>query len=190
MNHMGKLLGQACRLLLLFSVMTGLIYPFLITGLAQLVFPWRANGSLLFQEQHCIGSELLGQSFTDTRYFWGRPSATADFPYNALASGGSNWGPTNPDYIQAVRNRIIALGGHTPIPVDLVTASASGLDPHISVEAAYYQAVRIARVRHMSLNRIHLLIDQYTQPRLWRIIGDPLVSVLQLNIALDTMKEE
>ncbi len=177
----------------LLTILTGLLYPALITGIAQLIFPYRANGSLIMQNGKVVGSTLIGQQFDETKYFWGRLSATGDHPYNASASGGSNYGPTNPALQKQVSDRIVALkvadpGNPLPIPVDLVTASGSGLDPDISIAAARYQAARIARVRGFSVNRVETLIDQYTTGRTFGFLGEPRVNVLGLNLALDGLK--
>jgi K+-transporting ATPase ATPase C chain len=177
-------------MLALFTMITGLAYPVAVTGIAQLIFPYQANGSLMKRDGQEIGSELIGQAFTDPEYFWGRLSATAPLPYNAAASSGSNLGPTNPALQQAVQERIVALrsadpGNSLPIPVDLVTASASGLDPHISVAAALYQAPRVARARGLSADQVRLLVEQATEPRQLGIFGEPRVHVLKLNLALD-----
>jgi K+-transporting ATPase ATPase C chain len=179
--------------LALFTLLTGLAYPLAVTGMAQLIFPYQANGSLMQRNGQVTGSELIGQSFTDAKYFWGRPSATAVFPYNAAASSGSNLGPTNPALEQAVKARIEALqfadpGNEAPIPVDLVTASASGLDPHISVAAALYQAPRVARERSLSEAQVRLMIAQYTEAPQFGFLGEPRVNVLRLNLALDGLQ--
>jgi K+-transporting ATPase ATPase C chain len=179
--------------LALFTLLTGLAYPLAVTGMAQLIFPYQAKGSLMQRDGKVIGSELIGQSFTDAKYFWGRPSATVPFPYNAAASSGSNLGPTNPALEQAVKARIETLqsadpGNDVPIPVDLVTASASGLDPHISVAAALYQAPRVARERSMSEAQVRLLIAQYTEAPQFGFLGEPRVNVLMLNLALDGLQ--
>jgi len=179
--------------LALFTLLTGLAYPLAVTGMAQLIFPYQANGSLMQRDGKVIGSELIGQSFTDAKYFWGRPSATVPFPYNAAASSGSNLGPTNPTLEQAVMAQIETLqsadpGNEAPIPVDLVTASASGLDPHISVAAALYQAPRVARERSLSEAQVHLLIAQYTEAPQFGFLGEPRVNVLRLNLALDGLQ--
>ena len=179
--------------LALFTLLTGLAYPLAVTGMAQLIFPYQAKGSLMQRDGKVIGSELIGQSFTDAKYFWGRPSATVPFPYNAAASSGSNLGPTNPALEQAVKARIETLqsadpGNDAPIPVDLVTASASGLDPHISVAAALYQAPRVARERSLSEAHVRLLIAQYTEAPQFGFLGEPRVNVLRLNLALDGLQ--
>ena len=177
-------------LLAAFTVLTGLIYPLVVTAVAQLAFPHQANGSLIVQDGHRLGSELIGQQFDDPRYFWGRPSATPDCPYNAAAGSGRNWGPLNPALKAAVAQRIEALRRADPsnaaqIPVDLVTASASGLDPHLSPAAARYQTPRVARLRGLPPERVQALVAQCTEPRQWGFLGEPRVNVLQLNLALD-----
>jgi K+-transporting ATPase ATPase C chain len=177
-------------LLLFFALMTGLLYPAIVTALAQVIFPHQANGSLIAQNGQIIGSELIGQQFDDPGYFWGRPSATASFPYNAAASGGSNLGPTNSDLEKAVLERIELLraydpGNTQPIPVDLVTASASGLDPHISIAAAMIQVPRLARERGLSEEQVLGMVRQSTEYRQLGILGEPRVNVLILNLALD-----
>ncbi len=183
----------ALLILLVFTVLTGLIYPLVLTGLAQLFFPSQANGSLIIKNGQAVGSALIGQPFSAPDYFWGRPSATSPFPYNAAASSGSNLGPGNPALLEAVQARIAALkaadpGNTLPIPVDLVTASASGLDPDISVAAALYQLPRVARLRGLSESALLTLVNQYTQPRQLGFLGEPRVNVLQLNLALDALK--
>jgi len=183
-------LRPAITLLALLTVITGVIYPLTVTGLAQVLFPHRANGSLIAEDGQAVGSELIGQPFDDPRYFWGRLSATASFPYNAAASSGSNLGPLNPGLVEAAQARIDALhaadpDNTSPIPVDLVTASASGLDPHISVAAALYQAPRVARARGLSEEPVRSLVAQFTEGRQFGILGEPRVNVLELNLALD-----
>ncbi len=180
----------ALTMLLLMTVLTGLVYPLAVTGLAHVFFPDQANGSLIVREGKVIGSKLSGQYFDKPEYFWGRPSATSPFPYNAGASGGSNLGPTNPILIEAVKARIVALraadpGNDAPVPVDLVTSSGSGLDPHISPAAAQYQIRRVARVRGLDEAVVRDLVVQYTQGRQLGVLGEPRVNVLLLNLALD-----
>jgi K+-transporting ATPase ATPase C chain len=177
-------------MLLFLTVLTGLVYPLAVTGLAQLLFPDRANGSLIVRDGNVIGSKLIGQYFDKPEYFWGRPSVTAPFPYNAAASSGSNLGPTNPALIEAVRARVAALravdpDNGLPIPVDLVTASASGLDPHISPAAALYQLKRVSRARGIDEGTVRDLVARHTQGRQFGVLGEPRVNVLQLNLALD-----
>lgn len=188
-----KQLRPALITFALLTLITGVVYPLLVTGLAQAVFPHQANGSLIEQDGRLLGSALIGQSFDDPKYFWGRLSATSPNPYNAAASSGSNLGPSNPALVAAVKARIEALqsadpGNHAPIPVDLVTASASGLDPHISVAAAQVQARRVARVRGMGLDQVLALVNHYTEGRQFGFLGEPRVNVLQLNLALDGEK--
>ena len=184
------LIRPAIVLLALFTLLTGIAYPLAVTSLAQAVFPMQANGSLMGQEGRIVGSALIGQPFDDPRYFWGRPSATAPFPYNAAASSGSNLGPSNPALIEAVQARITALraadpGNDAPVPVDLVTASGSGLDPHISVAAALYQVSRVARVRGRDAEAVAQLVAQQAEGRQLGFLGEPRVNVLKLNLALD-----
>ena len=179
--------------LVLMMLLTGLAYPIAITGIAQLVFNHQANGSLIEQDGELLGSELIGQPFDDPKYFWGRPSATLPFPYNAAASSGSNLGPTNPILESTVKARVAALravdpGNNTPIPVDLVTASASGLDPHISISAANYQISRVALERGLSETQVIQLVQQYTHNRQLGFLGEPRVNILELNLALDRIK--
>ncbi len=191
---MKNLFRPALIILLLFTLLTGVIYPLAVTGIAQLVFPHQANGSLILKNGLVTGSELIGQQFSDPKYFWGRLSATSPNPYNAAASSGSNYGPTNPALFDEVKTRIAALkaadpGNTQPIPVDLVTSSGSGLDPNISVAAALYQLPRVARQRGLSEATVRNLVDQYTSGRTLGFIGEPRVNVLELNLALDLMKK-
>ena len=184
----------ALMTLLIFTVLTGLVYPLVVTGFAQLVFPHQANGSLIVQNRQATGSTLIGQAFDDPKYFWGRPSATAPYPYNASSSSGSNLGPTNPALLKAVKSRITALRAadstnNLPIPVDLVTASGSGLDPDISVAAALYQLPRVAKARGLSESAVRTLVDKYIQDRQLGFLGEPRVNVLELNLALDEIKK-
>ena len=187
---MTALLRPCLVLLGLLSALTGLVYPLVVTGLAQALFPRQANGSLVVRDGHPIGSALIGQPFDEDRYFWGRPSATAPVPYNAAASAGSNLGPGNPALREAIAGRLQRLhradpGNQAPVPVDLVTSSASGLDPHISPAAARYQAARVARVRGIPLAEVQALVDQHTDGRQFGILGEATVNVLALNRALD-----
>ncbi len=191
---MKNLFRPALIILLLFTLLTGVIYPLAVTGIAQLVFPHQANGSLILKNHQVIGSDLIGQQFSDPKYFWGRLSATSPNPYNAAASSGSNYGPTNPALFDEVKTRIAALkaadpGNTQPIPVDLVTSSGSGLDPNISVAAALYQLPRVARQRGLSEAAVRNLVDQFTSGRTLGFIGEPRVNVLELNLALDQMKK-
>jgi potassium-transporting ATPase KdpC subunit len=185
----GQLL-PALRMLVVLSVLTGVIYPYVVTGIAQLAFPLTANGSLISGDGKTLGSDLIGQPFDDPKYFWSRPSATSPQPYNAGASSGSNQGPRNPALADAVKDRIKALrdadpDNKAPVPVDLVTASGSGLDPDISVAAALYQLHRVAKARGMPEDKVRALVDQSTLGRTFGILGEPRVNVLELNLALD-----
>jgi potassium-transporting ATPase KdpC subunit len=189
----GALLRPAIVLFVLLTLLTGIVYPLLVTVLARLLFPAEAGGSLIQRDGRAVGSSLIGQNFADPGHFWGRPSATTPQPYNGTASNASNLGPLNAALTDAVKERIAALraadsGNPAPIPVDLVTASGSGLDPHISVAAADYQAVRVARVRALPLPRVQALIAEHTAGRLLGVIGEPRVNVLELNLALDALK--
>ncbi len=180
----------ALAMLFVLTLVTGVVYPLIVTGLAQTMFPHQANGSLILREGKVIGSELIGQHFDDPKYFWSRPSATSPFPYNAAASSGSNLGPTNPALIEAIKKRVAALraadpGNEAPVPGDLVTASGSGLDPHISPAAALYQADRVARTRGLEERQVRDLIARYTDGRQFGLLGEPRVNVLKLNLALD-----
>jgi potassium-transporting ATPase KdpC subunit len=183
----------ALTTLLILTVLTGLVYPLAVTGLAQLFFPDQANGSLILHEGKGVGSRLIGQPFDAPHYFWSRPSATSPFPYNAAASGGSNLGPTNPALIEVVKARVATLraadpGNDSPIPVDLVTASGSGLDPHISPAAALYQVKRVARARGLDESTVQTLVTQHTEGRQFGFLGEPRINVLELNLALDALK--
>lgn len=183
-------LRPAVVLLALLTLLTGVIYPFVVTVVAQVAFPAQANDSLIKKDGKAIGSTLIGQPFADPRYFWGRLSVTAPFPYNAAASSGSNYGPLNPDLLKLVQARIAALkaadpDNSQPIPVDLVTASGSGLDPDISPAAAEYQVARVARARGLAVSMVQQLVTQYTAGRDLGVLGEPRVNVLELNLALD-----
>jgi K+-transporting ATPase ATPase C chain len=174
------------------SVLTGLVYPFATTGLSKLVFPHQANGSLIEKDGKVVGSEWIGQAFSSPQYFWGRPSATSPMAYNAAASSGSNLGPTNSALADAVKGRVDALhqadpDNHALIPVDLISASGSGLDPHISPAAAQYQAPRVARLRNLPLADVQKMIDANTSRPTLGLLGEPVVNVLQLNLALDEL---
>jgi K+-transporting ATPase ATPase C chain len=179
---------QSVRMLLVMTVITGIAYPLLVTGISQVVFRDKANGSLIFQNNKIVGSSLIGQPFSDPKYFWGRASATSPMPYNGAASSGSNQGPTNPALKEAIEGRIKDHGGKTPIPVDLVTASGSGLDPHISPAAAEYQIARVAKARNMDQEKLKSLVAEHTQGRQLGFLGEPTVNVLELNLALDALK--
>ncbi|KQX89424.1 potassium-transporting ATPase subunit KdpC [Variovorax sp. Root473] len=189
-NNNGGIVRPALVLFALLSALTGLIYPAAVTGAAQALFPAQAAGSLVVRDGKPVGSALIGQNFSDPKHFWGRPSATAPQPYNASASGGSNQGPLNPALADAVKARVEALraadpGNTAPVPVDLVTASASGLDPDISPAAAHYQAARVARERGVPIDQVNALIAKNTQAPLWGVLGESRVNVLALNLALD-----
>jgi K+-transporting ATPase ATPase C chain len=181
----------------LLTIVTGVVYPLVVTGIAQVVFPHQANGSLIVRDGKFIGSELIGQAFDDPKYFWSRPSATSAFSNDASSSTGSNYGPTNPDQLKAVGDRVKALrdadpskadATKNPVPVDLVTASASGLDPHISPAAAEFQIARVAKARGLSEDKIRDLVTTHTEGRTLGFLGEPRVNVLQLNLALDQLK--
>lgn len=186
-------LRPALFMLLIFTIITGVIYPLMVTGIAQVAFPYQANGSLITIDGKMYGSELIGQQFDALKYFWGRPSATSPKPYNAASSSGSNLGPTNPVLISAVSVRVQALHGADPdntlpIPVDLVTSSASGLDPHISVASALYQVHRVASARGLNEAEVASLVEKYTEDRQFGFLGEPRVNVLLLNLALDRLQ--
>ena len=182
--------------LLMLTLLTGIIYPLVVTGIAQVLFPGQANGSIIVKNSTAVGSELIGQQFTEPKYFWGRLSATSPFPYNSGSSSGSNLGPNNPELVKAAQSRINALrraadsGNDAPIPIDLVTASGSGLDPHISPAAAEYQIGRVARTRGLDRTSVRALIAKHTQGRWLGLIGEPVVNVLALNRALDSLQLE
>ncbi len=183
-------LRPALVLFTVLSLVTGLLYPLLVTGVAQAVFPHQANGSLVQRDGHNVGSELIGQAFLQPGHFWSRPSATGPMAYNAAASGGSNLGPSHPALADAVQARIAALraadpGNTSPVPVDLVTTSASGLDPHISLAAARYQVARVARVRGLPAEQVNALVDRLTESAWLGFMGEARVNVLALNLALD-----
>ena len=187
---MKTLIRAALSLFVLLTLITGVVYPLAVTGVAKLAFAEQAAGSLIVKDGKPVGSSLIGQNFQDPKYFWGRPSATSPMPYNAANSSGSNQGPLNPALVDAVKGRVDALkaadpGNTLPAPVDLVTASASGLDPHISVAAAQYQAARVARVRSVAPEVVTTLIAHHTEGRLLGVLGEARVNVLELNLELD-----
>ena len=189
---MNAILRPALVLFVLLSLVTGIAYPFVITGIAKVVFPHEAAGSLVERDGKVVGSLLIGQNFSAPKYFWGRPSATSPMANNGLASGGSNQGPLNPALVDAVKGRVAALraadeGNTAPVPVDLVTASASGLDPEISLAGAQYQAGRIARVRALPVERVRALIADRARGTLFAFLGEPRINVLELNLALDAL---
>ncbi len=186
---MKTILRPALILFAFLTLVTGVAYPLMVTGAAQALFPAQAAGSLILRDGKPVGSELIGQNFSDPKYFWGRASATGPMPYNAAASGGSNQGPLNPALVDAVKGRIEALkaadpGNTAPVPVDLVTASASGLDPHISPAAARYQVARVARVRGLAPDKVQAMVEQHTEQPIAGVLGEPRVHVLRLNLAL------
>jgi K+-transporting ATPase ATPase C chain len=187
---MKTLIRPAVSVFVLLTVITGVVYPLAVTGVAKMAFPAQAAGSLIVKDGKPVGSSLIGQNFSDPKYFWGRPSATAPMPNNAAGSSGSNLGPLNPALVDAVKGRVEALkaadpGNASAVPVDLVTASGSGLDPHISVAASQYQAARVARVRGLAPDAIQALIARHTEGRLLGVLGEARVNVLELNIGLD-----
>lgn len=190
---MKTLLRPALSVFVLLSAITGLAYPLAVTGIAGAVFPEQAAGSLILQDGKPVGSSLIGQNFSDPKHFWGRPSATAPQPYNATASSGANQGPLNPALVDAVKSRVEALraadpGNTAPVPADLVSASASGLDPHISPAAALWQAGRVAKARGLPEDRVKALVDAHTEGRQWGLLGEARVNVLKLNLALDALQ--
>ena len=183
-------LMPSLRMLLVMSALTGVIYPLVVTGVAKVAFPHAANGSLIVSDGKTMGSDLIGQPFDDPKYFWSRPSATSPQPYNGMASSGSNLGPRNPALADAVKDRIKALrdadpGNTAAVPVDLITASGSGLDPHISAAAADYQLARVAKARGLAADDVRRVVAGNTEGRTLGVLGEPRVNVLKLNIALD-----
>jgi len=187
---MFKMIRSVIVSLFVFTILTGVIYPLAVTGIAQLVFPEQANGSLIVKDGKMAGSSLIGQPFDDPKYFWGRPSATSPFPYNSASSSGSNLAETNPDLVKNVQGRIDALKAADPqagrqVPIDLATSSASGLDPHISPAAAEYQLRRVTKARGMDESAVRSLVAKYTEGRQLGILGESQVNVLRLNLALD-----
>jgi potassium-transporting ATPase KdpC subunit len=186
---------SAVALLIVFIVVTGLIYPLAVTGLAQLFFPFQANGSIMIRDSKPIGSILIGQHFDDPKYFWGRPSATQPYPYNASSSSGSNLAQSNPVFLKTLQGRVVRLkaadpANDKPIPIDLITSSGSGLDPHISLAAAEYQAQRVAGIRGLDKDIVLALIAIYSDKRQFGILGQPTVNVLNLNLALDRLQQK
>ena len=189
---MKTLIRPAVTLFVALTAITGVAYPLAVTAIAQAAFPSQAMGSVIVRDGKAVGSSLIGQNFTEAKYFWGRPSATGPMPYNGEASSGSNQGPLNPALTDAVKSRVEALkaadpSNAAPVPVDLVTASASGLDPEISVAAAEYQIERVARVRGLAPDMVKALVSRHTTGRLFGVLGEPRVHVLELNLALDQM---
>lgn len=187
-----QIVRPAVCMLLAMTLLTGVVYPLLVTGVALVAFPHQAGGSLLIENGQAVGSSLIGQPFDDPKYFWSRPSATAPFAYNAAASSGSNLGPIEPLLLAAVKQRVQKLreadpGNTEPVPVDLVTASASGLDPHISPAAAAYQVARVSRLRGLDDQAVRDLAARHTEPRWLGVLGEPRVNVVELNLALDRL---
>ncbi len=188
-----QIIRPALLMMLVMTVLTGLIYPLVVTGLAQVIFPNQANGSLIVEGEKLVGSSLIGQPFDDAKYFWTRPSATGPFPYNAAASSGSNLGPIEPNLTGAFKTRVDALkladpGNEKPIPVDLITASSSGLDPDISPAAADYQVSRVAKARGLQEDKVRELVAKHTQLRTFLLLGEDRVNVVTLNLELDKTK--
>jgi K+-transporting ATPase ATPase C chain len=182
----------ALVMIVLMTILLGALYPAAVTAIASVIFPWQANGSLIEKDGKAVGSSLIGQPFSDPGHFWSRPSATGPYPYNASASSGSNQGPLNPALTDAVTARIKALrdadpGNTAPVPADLVTASGSGLDPHISPAAAEYQVARVARARDLDPAQVRALVEEFTEGRQFGFLGEPRVNVLRLNIQLDSI---
>ena len=190
---MPAVIRPALVLLAMLTALTGVLYPLLVTGLARVALPQIASGSLIVRNGKPVASRLIGQNFTGVQYFWGRPSATALYPYNATASGGSNLGPLNPALADAVKQRVAALraldpGNEAPVPVDLVTASGSGLDPEVSLAAIQYQLPRVARARKMDAERLQSLVARYSKNRFAGFLGEPRVNVVEVNLALDELQ--
>jgi K+-transporting ATPase ATPase C chain len=192
---MMKIIRPALVSLIVFTILTGIIYPLAVTGLVQLIFPSQANGSIMVKNGKAVGSALIGQPFDDPKYFWGRLSATAPFPYNSASSSGSNLAQSNPALVEQAKARISALRDADPqatalVPADLATASGSGLDPHSSPASAEYQIQRVARNRGIDEAKVRALIAAYTESRQFGVLGEPTVNVLRLNLALDDLGEE
>lgn len=190
---MNNLLRPAVVLFAVLTLLTGVAYPLVTTGVSKAMFPAQASGSLILRDGKPVGSRLIGQNFSDPKHFWGRPSATSPMPYNAGASSGSNQGPLNPALTDAVKSRIAALraadpGNMAPVPVDLVTASGSGLDPHISPAAALYQVDRVAKARGLAVDRVRSLVERQTEKPLFGFLGESQVNVLELNLALEAIR--
>ncbi len=191
---MFKELKTAILTFLILTVITGILYPLFITGVSQVFFHSKADGSLIYRNGKPVGSSFIGQSFDDSKYFWPRPSATSPVAFNAASSSGSNLGPSNPTLAETIKNRVKAYkaadpNNTNPVPIDLVTSSASGLDPHISLAGAYYQLPRIARLRNLSQNTVKEIIVRHTNKRFLSVLGEPVVNVLELNLALDEYKK-
>jgi potassium-transporting ATPase KdpC subunit len=190
---MNSILRPCVTLFAVLTVVTGVAYPLVVTGVARTVFPAEAAGSIVVRDGKPVGSSLIGQNFSDPKHFWGRPSATSPMANNATSSGGSNQGPLNPALTDAVKGRVEALraadpGNKAPVPVDLVTASASGLDPHITPAAAFYQVARVAKARNLPAAKVQALAEQQVERPLFGLLGEPRVNVLQLNLALDNLR--
>ena len=190
---MNSIVRPALVLFAVLTALTGVVYPLVVTGITQVAFPEQAAGSIIQREGKAVGSALIGQNFSDPKYIWGRPSATGPYPNNASASSGSNLGPLNPALADAVKGRIEALRAADPgngalVPIDLVTASGSGLDPHLSVAGAAYQAARVAKARGLPLQQVQALIDKHIEGRLFGLLGEPRVNVLKLNLSLDAAR--
>ncbi len=187
-----KMIRPAIVSLFVFTLITGIVYPLAVTGVAQMIFPFQANGSIITKDGKPVGSSLIGQQFDDPKYFWGRPSATSPYPYNAAASSGSNLAQSNPNLIERVKARAEILKNtflsNKPIPVDLVTASGSGLDPHISPAAAEYQIARVAKAHSFDEAKVRSLVAVHTEGREFGILGEPVVNVLKLNLSLDELR--
>ena len=191
---MFKELKTAILTFLILTVITGILYPLFITGVSQVFFHSKADGSLIYRNGKPVGSSFIGQSFDDSKYFWPRPSATSPVAFNAASSSGSNLGPSNPTLAETIKNRVKAYkaadpNNTNPVPIDLVTSSASGLDPHISFAAVYYQVPRIARIRGLPEKLVKTIISTHSRGRLLTVLGEPVVNVLELNLALDTYKK-